>query len=208
MNGVRDPRVDAYLAAAPDFARPILVRIRVAFHAGCPGLVETIKWGMPSFEYRGILGGMAAFKRHVALGFWKSRLMKDFERVFGSPGRASGMGARIESLKDLPPKSILVALVKEARRLNEEGIKESKPAKPSRSVRVIVPAALKSALARHPQARAAFAALAPSHRREYAEWIAEAKRPETRTRRIATALEWLAEGKRRNWKYERSPEAS
>lgn len=203
MSGVRSPAVDAYVARAPEFARPILEQIRAAFHAGCPELEEKIKWGAPSFEYLGLLGGMAAFKRHVAFGFWKSRLMKDFEDTFGRAAGASMMRARVESQADLPSRRVLVAMVKEAKRLNQEGVKEPKLARPKGSIRVVVPADLRAALARRPQARAFFVGLPPSHRREYVAWITEAKRPETRAKRIATTLEWLAAGKRRNWKYER-----
>ena len=203
MSGVRSPAVDAYVARAPEFARPILEQIRAAFHAGCPELEEKIKWGVPSFEYLGLLGGMAAFKRHVAFGFWKSRLMKDFEVTFGRAAGASLMRARVESLADLPSRRVLVAMVEEAKRLNQEGVKEPRLARPKGSSRVVVPTDLRAALARRPQARAFFKGLAPSHRREYVAWIAEAKRPETRAKRIATTLEWLAAGKRRNWKYER-----
>jgi uncharacterized protein YdeI (YjbR/CyaY-like superfamily) len=201
--GKRSPEIDAYVAEAPEFARPILKKLRTAFHAGCPGLEERLKWGMPSFEYKGLLGGMAAFKRHVAFGFWKSRLMADFEKTFGRDPAASGMRARVESLADLPSKDVLVAFVREARRLNDEGIKEPKLARPKRSARVTVPAALEAALAKNARARATFEGLPPSHKREYVEWITEAKREETRTRRIATTVTWLREGKTRNWKYDR-----
>lgn len=203
MPVARHPRVDAYIAQAPAFARPILARLRDAFHAGCPGLEERIKWGVPSFEYEGMLGGMAAFKQHVAFGFWKSRLMAGFEKTFGRPGRASAMGARVESLEDLPPQRVLVAFVREARRLNLVGAREPKLARPRRRIRVSVPADLKEALARRPAAHTFFAGLAPSHRRDYVEWITAAKAPATRARRLATAVAWLAAGKRRNWKYER-----
>lgn len=198
----RNPAVDAFIAGAPAYARPIFTRVRAAFHAGCPQLEERIKWGVPSFEYKGMLGGMAVFKRHVSFGFWKSRLMADFEKTFGRPGRASAMGARVESVRDLPAKGVLVAFVKEARRLNDEGIKEPKRARPQRSPRVAVPADLKAALARNARAGAAFAAFSPSHKREYVEWITEAKRPATRAKRLATTLSWLAAGKHRNWRYE------
>lgn len=203
MSGVRSPAVDAYVAQAPEFARPILEKIRAAFHAGCPELEERIKWGVPSFEYKGLLGGMAAFKRHVAFGFWKSRLMKDFEATFGRAAGASVMRARVESPKDLPPRKVLVTMVKAAKRLNDEGIKEPKLARVQSRIRVSVPADLKAALAKAPRARAFYEGLAPSHRRDYVEWITAAKRPETRARRVVTTLEWLESGKRRNWKYER-----
>jgi uncharacterized protein YdeI (YjbR/CyaY-like superfamily) len=198
----RTPEIDGYIARAPEYARPILTRLREAFHAGCPELEERLKWGMPSFEYKGLLGGMAAFKKHVTFGFWKSRLMEDFHRVFTGEPRASMMGARVESLAELPPKKVLVSYVKEAKRLNDEGVKEPKRARPKRTIRVAVPADLKAALARNAKAKAIFETFAPSHKRDYVEWLTEAKQAETRARRLRTALEWIAEGKRRNWKYE------
>ncbi|HEX6852972.1 MAG TPA: YdeI/OmpD-associated family protein [Candidatus Polarisedimenticolaceae bacterium] len=201
--GTRTPEIDAYIAKAPEFARPILERIRAAFHAGCPAIEERIKWGVPSFEYRGMLGGMAAFKHHVTFGFWKSRLMEDFDRLFARGPRSSPMGVRVTSLADLPAKKVLVAYVKEARRLNDEGVKEPRRASPKRAVRVVVPPDLTAALAKDAKARATFEGFSPSHRREYIEWITEAKRDETRRRRLETTLAWLAEGRHRNWKYER-----
>ncbi len=198
----RSPEVDAYIEQAPEFARPILERLRAAFHAGCPEIEERLKWGMPSFEYKGLLGGMAAFRKHVTYGFWKSRLIEDFERTVGASPRASVMAARLESPADLPPKQKLVALVREAKRLNDEGIKEPKLARPKRGTPLVVPADLKAALGKHAEARATFEGFPPSHRREYVEWITEAKRPETRLRRLDTALAWLGQGKTRNWKYE------
>jgi uncharacterized protein YdeI (YjbR/CyaY-like superfamily) len=202
MKSRSNPEVDAFIAAAPDYARPILTKIRAAFHAGCPEIEERIKWGMPSFEYKGILGGMAVFKNHVSFGFWKSRLMPDFEKTFSRPGRASAMGAHVESLADLPPQGVLVDFVKEAKRLNDEAVKDPKRAKQLRSPRVAVPADFRAALAKSAKARTHFAAFAPSHRREYVKWITEAKRPETRARRLATAIVWLAQSKTRNWKYQ------
>jgi uncharacterized protein YdeI (YjbR/CyaY-like superfamily) len=199
----RTAAVDAYIAKAPEFARPILEKIRDAFHAGCPGIEERIKWGVPSFEYEGMLGGMAAFKRHVTFGFWKSRLMADPERLFARGPRASAMGVRVESLADLPAKRVLVAYVKEAKRLNDEGLKAPRLSGTRKPVRGVVPPDLKGALAKSARARATFEKLSPSHRREYVEWLTEAKREETRRKRLETTLAWLAEGKHRNWKYER-----
>ncbi len=198
----RSNEVDVYIRKAPEFARPILEKIREAFHAGCPGLEERIKWGVPSFEYKGMLGGMAAFRRHVSFGFWKARLMADPEELFRGAPRASPMGVRVNTLADLPRKKVLVAYVKEARRLNEAGIKEPKLARPKRSARVEVLTELVEALDRNPAARRTFDAFPPSCKREYVEWILEAKREETRAKRLATTIEWLAQGKRRNWKYE------
>jgi uncharacterized protein YdeI (YjbR/CyaY-like superfamily) len=200
--GQRDPRVDAYIEGAADFARPILVKLREAVHAGCPDVEERIKWGMPSFEYKGMLAGMVAFKATVGFGFWKSRLIPGFEETFGAEGAASGMRAKFASVKDLPPKKVLVAFVKEAKRLNDEGIAEPKEATKKKPIEV--PADLAAALAKSAAAKKTFAAFSPSHRREYVEWIVEAKREETRAKRIAQAVEWMAEGKSRNWKYQKS----
>lgn len=203
MKTSRSPEVDAYIAKAPEFARPILRKIREAFHAGCPEIEERIKWGVPSFEHKGMLGGMAAFKKHVTFGFWKSRLMEDFDKIFTGKPRASMMGARVESVADLPPKTTLVAYVREAKRLNEKGVKEPKLAKPKGTIRVTVPADLKAALVKNAAARKSFEGFPPGARRDYVEWLTEAKREETRKKRLVTAIEWLAQGKRRNWKYER-----
>ena len=201
--GQRTREVDAFIAKQPEYARPILAKIRDAFYDGCPGIEEKIKWGYPSFEYKGMLGGMASFKKHVTFGFWKSRLMDDFDKLFQRGPRSSPMGARVESLKDLPSKKVLVAYVKEAKRLNDEGLKEPKRAAPKRSPKVDVPADLKALLAKNAKARATFEGFSPSHKREYVEWIVEAKRDATRSKRLKTTLEWLVEGKHRMWKYER-----
>ena len=197
------PEVDAYIARSAGFAQPILSRIREAFHAGCPTLEERLKWGVPSFEHKGLLGGMAAFKKHVAFGFWKSRLMKGFSERFAAAPRASFMAGRVESLVDLPPRRVLVAFVKEAVRLNEAGVKEPRPSRPVRPARISVPRDLTLALAANARARDTFDAFPPSARRDYVEWISEAKAEATRSRRLETTVLWLAEGKRRNWKYER-----
>lgn len=191
--GTRTAAVDAYIARSAAFARPILERVRDAFHAGAPEVVETIKWGAPHFDYKGPLGSMAAFREHVRWGFWKSKLIE------GAPGMSDG---KLRTASELPPSKVMVAFVREAARLNEEGIKlPRRPRKAAAPVRV--PPDLERALAGKKKAREAFESMPPSHRREYVEWITEAKKEETRARRIATALEWLAEGKSRNWKYER-----
>jgi hypothetical protein len=193
-----DPRVDAYIANAADFARPILVEIRARVHAACPRVEETIKWGMPSFVHAGgILCGMAAFKRHVSFGYWKHALvMGDAER--------DGMGSygKLASLRDLPPKARMQADLKKAMKLNEDGVKPERR-KPVPRAAIEAPGDFLAALGKHKAAKAAFDGFAPGHRREYIEWIVEAKREETRAKRLAQAVEWMAEGKRRHWKYER-----
>jgi uncharacterized protein YdeI (YjbR/CyaY-like superfamily) len=199
--GKRSAEVDKYIAKAAPFARPILEKIREAFHAASPAVEETMKWSTPHFEKDGVLGSMAAFKQHVSWGFWKARLMKDPEGLIQPMGESGSMGAlKLKDVSDLPSKKSMVAYVREAIRLNEEGITLPRPSrKPLAAPKV--PPALKAALARSPKARATFEAFPPSHQREYIEWISEAKQEATRERRLATAIEWLSEGKPRNWKY-------
>lgn len=197
--GKRDPRVDAYIAKSAEFARPILEHLRKVVHEGCPEAEETLKWGMPTFLHEGILCHMAAFKAHCAFGFHKSALL--FE---DTPKQKEAMGnmGRITGLADLPPKKELVRLVKAARKLNVEGVAAPRT-KTAPKPPVEMPADLAAALASNAKARATFEGFPPSHRREYVEWIVEAKQEATRQRRLAQAVEWMAEGKSRNWKYER-----
>ena len=193
-----DPRVDADVAAAAPFAQPILKHLRAAVHAGCPEVVETIKWNVPSFEYKGPLGGMAAFKRHVMFGFWKHQLMA--ELIPEGEHRAFGRFGRIESIQSAPSRRELVKLVKFARNLNDDDVKVPRTKSAPKPLPK-TPPALMAALKKHPRALATFKAFPPSHKREYIEWIADAKGDDTRTSRLAQAVQWIAEGKSRNWKY-------
>jgi uncharacterized protein YdeI (YjbR/CyaY-like superfamily) len=200
--GKRDSRVDDYIEKAKPFAQPILRHIRAIVHAACPKTEETLKWSMPTFMYEGeMLCGMAAFKEHAVLGFWKASLILDKQ------GRkleddAMGQFGCITTVKDLPTKAELTGYIKKAMELNEQGIKvkRAKAATPKAPPRV--PAELAAALKKNRKAAATFEAFPPSCRREYVEWITEAKQEATRQKRLATTIEWLAEGKRRNWKYE------
>ena len=197
------PEVDRYIEKAAEFAQPILRRLRKAFHAAHPDVTEAMKWGHPFFEYKGVLGNMAAFKQHVGWGFWKAGLMADPHGLLKPPGEHTAMGgARLASVDDLPPDDVLIAYVREAIRLNEENVKPVRPKKAPKP-EAAVPDDLAAALASTPAARAAFDAFPPSHRREYIDWITEAKQPATRAKRIAQTVEWVTEGKSRNWKYER-----
>lgn len=202
--GKHDARVDAYIARSADFAKPILEHIRLLVHTACPDVEETMKWSFPHFDYNGMMCNMAAFKKHCAFGFWKAGAMKDPDNILTATGaEAMGHLGRITGLSDLPSDKIMIKYIKEAARLNDEGIaiQRNKPGskKPPKT-----PSDLAAALKKNARARATFEAFSPSHRREYIEWIEEAKRPETRAKRIATTLKWLAEGKSRNWKYERT----
>ncbi len=198
----KDPRVDAYLAKAAPFARPILAKLRAAVHAAVPDVEETLKWSMPSFVTNGrILCGMAAFKEHATFGFWH----KGMTTVLGNwgaarEGEAMGRFGRLTSEKDLPPAKTLRAWLLKAAELNASDEPARAPAR--RKPPVEVPADLAAALKRNAKAKKTFDAFPPGHRRDYVEWITEAKRAETRARRLATAIEWMSEGKARNWKYQ------
>ena len=198
----RDPRVDAYVAAAADFARPILAHLRAAVHAACPEVEESIKWGFPCFSHRGLLCSMAAHAAHCSFGYWKGALVLGED---GAKDGAMGSYGRLTSLADLPPDDVLAAHLREAVRLNEAGVKA--PARRAAAPRVPAPTEapddLAAALASSAAARATFDGFSPSKRRDYVAWITEAKTAPTRARRVAQAVEWLAEGKSRNWKYER-----
>ncbi|MDB4899607.1 MAG: hypothetical protein JWN53_1415 [Gemmatimonadetes bacterium] len=199
--GTRDPRVDAYIAKSADFAKPILTHLRDVVHAACPECEETLKWSSPAFMYHGMLCGFAAFKEHVAFNFWKGRLIPGLAPNSNNGGEAMGHFGRITSVKDLPSRKVLTGYIKEAMRLNEEGITVPRAKRTSKG-EPEVPTALAAALTKNRKAKTTFEKFSPSHRREYIEWIDEAKREETKAKRVAQAMEWMAEGKARNWKYE------
>ena len=193
-----DPRIDAYIDRQADFAKPILRHLREVMHAACPDGEEGMKWSSPHFLYKGqLLAGMAAFKQHATFGFWKGSLVvgKDQEQM-------SGMGqfGKLTSLADLPPRAELEALVKKAMQLTDEGVKA--PRDKHRKPPFSVPQDLRAAIDAVPAAAATFDGFPPSCQREYVDWVTEAKRDETRSKRLAQTVEWLAEGKKRNWKYE------
>ena len=201
--GKKDARVDAYIAKSPDFAKPILTYLRDVVHEGCPELVETMKWNTPTFDHHGIVCSMAAFRRHCVFGFWKAPLLTlDGKPLVTKMESGAGQFGKLISVRDLLARSKLRKLVKDAARLNESGV-ALKRAPRAAARPVEVPVDLTRALHKNTKARAVFAAFPPSHKREYVEWIAEAKTPETRQRRLQTAVEWMSEGKPRNWKYMR-----
>jgi uncharacterized protein YdeI (YjbR/CyaY-like superfamily) len=198
--GARDPRVDAYIDKAAEFARPILTHLRETVHAAVPDVVEEMKWSFPHFTYKGMLCSMAAFKQHAMFGFWKAPL------VLGDKAKTGdGMGhlGRITSTADLPSKKELTAYIRKAAALNDEGIKVARTRKNPASARPVrVPPDLAAALKRNKKAQATFENFPPSHRKEYIEWIIGAKTDETRSRRLKSAVAQMAEGKSQNWKYE------
>ena len=195
-----DPRIDAYIARQADFAKPILETLRKTVHDTCPDVEETLKWGAPTFLHRGaILAMMAAFKHHASFGYWKHA------QVMGDTVAREGMGSygKMASPKDLPPKKTLIADIKRAMQLNRDKVKtpaarKTATPKPPPQMSQELLAALK----KNARARKTFDGFPPSAQRDYIDWIVEAKRDDTRAKRLAQTIEWLAEGKRRNWKYE------
>jgi uncharacterized protein YdeI (YjbR/CyaY-like superfamily) len=197
-----DERVDAYIAKSAPFAQEILRHIRKVVHETSPLISETMKWSFPHFIYKETICSMASFKSHCAFGFWKASLMKDPYQLFVDKESAMGQMGRIEHLKDLPSDKILAEYILEALYLNETGIRIKK-APTSAKAEIEIPIVFSTALDKNLKAKQCFEAFSASHRREYLEWITEAKTETTQLKRIETTIEWLNEGKSRHWKYQR-----
>ena len=198
----KDKRIDDYISKSADFAKPILKHIRELVHKACPDVEETMKWSFPHFDYLGeMMCSVAAFKQHCAFGFWKAKLMKDSKLMEKAQSEeAMGHMGRITTLKDLPSDKKMIAYIKEAMKLNEDGIKVAKP-KPVKTKELPVPDYFLTALKKNKKAFTHFENFPPGQRKEYILWITEAKQEATRDKRMAQAVEWIAEGKVRNWKY-------
>lgn len=202
--GKSDKRIDAYIGKSADFAKPVLEYIRETVHKACPDIEETIKWGFPHFDYKGMLCSMAAFKAHCALGFWKVSLMKDEKKLFEkSPGSPMGAFGKITSVKDLPSENILIKYIKEAVKLNDDDVKLPSRERKSEKNELEVPDYFMKALKKNKSAFRTFENFRPSHKKEYIQWVTGAKTEETRLRRLETAIEWMSEGKSQNWRYEK-----
>ena len=202
----RDARVDAYIGKARPFAQPVLIHIRELMHKAAPDLNETVKWGMPFFELNGvILGNMAAFKEHCSLGLWGPEMAAILGNDGAKSNEAMGTFGRIASVKDLPAEKVLLGYFKQAAGFVTSGERTtSLVRKPKKAVKAPpeVPAELAAALKKNKLAAKVFEGFSPSCKREYVDWVAEAKRDETKQKRVTQAVEWMAEGKSRNWKYE------
>jgi uncharacterized protein YdeI (YjbR/CyaY-like superfamily) len=199
--GKRSADVDAYIRRAQPFARAILRKLRTLFHRAGPHLDEQLKWGAPTFVHKGIVGGMAAFKQHVGWGLWKAKLLKDAAGAIQDKSGSIMGGGKLTSAKELPPDRVMVDLIKQAVVLNERGAKT--PGRGSQAKRAAprTPPDLTAALKKNAKAAATYAAFTPSCKREYVEWITEARQDATRQRRLTQAIQWMAQGKSRNWKY-------
>ncbi|MCO5945651.1 YdeI/OmpD-associated family protein [Mucilaginibacter flavidus] len=199
-----DARVDAYIAKAAPFAKPILEHIREVVHKASPLITETVKWGMPFFDYKGPVCMMASFKQHLGFGFWKSSRLNDPEGYLqGSDEEAAaGSFGRIEKMEDLPPDEAMIGFILQVIALNESGIKEPKKAAPAKA-ELPIPDDFNQMLSSNTTALGYFVDFSPSKKREYLEWFAEAKSDDTRQKRMEQALEWISEGKSRHWKYQK-----
>jgi uncharacterized protein YdeI (YjbR/CyaY-like superfamily) len=193
-----NPVTDAYIENAQDFAKPILRHLREIIHEACPDVVETIKWGMPHFEYKGVICSMAAFKEHVAFGFWKEDLIPGMKQYIKEK-EAMGSWGRITSLKGLPPDRDIKKFIKVAMELNEKGVKVEK--KVSKAKPLSMPDYFANALSNNKKAHEVFEQFSQSNKNEYITWLTDAKTDETREKRLQTAIEWISEGKPRMWKY-------
>jgi uncharacterized protein YdeI (YjbR/CyaY-like superfamily) len=194
-----DPRVDAYIKKAKPFAQPILTHLREVVHRAVPGVEETMKWSTPHFDYKGMFCGIAAFKEHVGFGFWKAALLADHLPGPGGPS-AAGQFGKIASMQDLPSDRDLTRILKIAKKLNDDEVK-APPMRKGPRPELKAPADLLAGIAKNKKARATFDNFPPGQRREYIAWVIEARQAATRAKRIETAVEWMAEGKIRNWKY-------
>ncbi|MFA6127214.1 MAG: YdeI/OmpD-associated family protein [Bacteroidales bacterium] len=197
-----DPRIDTYINKAAPFAQPVLRHIRRLVHKACPEVEETIKWGFPHFDYKGVMISMASFKAHCTLNFWKAGLIDGIRQV-NEEDSAMGQFGRITSINDLPDDETLLGYMREAKRLNDEGIKLPQKPKEQSVKELTIPDCLVEALKENPLAADTWDKFAYSHKKEYVSWINDAKTEATRANRLATAIEWMAEGKPQNWKYAR-----
>jgi uncharacterized protein YdeI (YjbR/CyaY-like superfamily) len=197
--GKKDPRVDAYISRSADFAKPVLTRIRDLVHSGCPDVEETLKWGFPHFIHKGILCSMAAFKSHCAFGFWKASLIPSVKNE-GKSREAMGQLGRITSISDLPKEKMFLRNIQEAVKLNDAGIKTA-PKVQRKKKDLEIPEYLAVAIVKNKKALAAFERFSYTNKKEYVDWVTQAKTENTRKKRLETAVKWMSQGKIRNWKY-------
>lgn len=195
-----NPKFDEYIAKAPAYAQPIIEHLRELIHRAEPQVTEVIKWGHPCFDFQGPAVSMAAFKQHIGVNFWKRALMDDPAGIFKIDDGTAGNLGKISSQGDLPSDEVLLAYFHNAFELNRQGVKTERKAKAPKA-ELEVPDYLIEAFKTHTKALAYFEQFSPSAKREYLEWLIDAKSEATRTKRLETMMEWVSEGKTRNWKY-------
>tara|TARA_Y100001935_G_C17097700_1_gene404391 strand:- start:113 stop:727 length:615 start_codon:yes stop_codon:yes gene_type:complete len=196
-----DPRIDKYIDKSADFAKPILIHLRNLIHEVCPDVKETLKWSFPHFEHKGIICSITSFKQHCAFSFWKAALMEDPSGILRKGGSiAMGQFGKITKLSDLPKDEIIKELILQAIELNEKGIKL--PVKTNTEKKELeIPEYFLESITSNPKAAETFENFSYTNKKEYVEWVTEAKTEKTRLKRLNTAIEWMSEGKVRNWKY-------
>jgi len=195
----KNPAVDAYINKSKPFAKPILKHLRKIIHKACPKVTEDIKWGAPFYLYQDrILCATMAFKAHCAIVFWKSALIRK-EMGQKAVGDLKSL-RRISLLEELPSERELLAYIKLAMHFNEPSTKL--PPREKRSDPLKIPRELTYALRANPKAFKNFNSFTPSKKKDYIFWITGAKTEETRERRLEISVDWISEGKSRNWKYE------
>jgi uncharacterized protein YdeI (YjbR/CyaY-like superfamily) len=195
-------QVDQYIIRSAPFAIPILEHLRILIHHADARIVETIKWGMPFFDFKGSVCHIAAFKHHCAFGFWKGSLIEDEFNIFEKNTSNMGMLGKIKSLADLPDDEILIAYIQQAIQLNEDGVKL--PTKPKLTPQeLIIPQYFIDALQEDSLAMKVFQNFSASNKKDYVLWLEEAKTESTRQKRLETSIEWISEGKSRMWKYKK-----
>jgi len=200
--GKRDDRVDLYITKSADFAKPILNHLRRLVHSGCPEVEETIKWGFPHFVYNGLLCSMASFKHHCAFVLWKASAMSDSRKLLSKVGKtAMGNFGRLKSVNNLPSDKTIIGYIKEAAWLNDEGVKVHSRSKTVEKKLLKVPQYFKKALGKNRKALQMFEGFSYTNKKDYIDWLVEAKTEETRDKRLVNSIAWLSKGKTRNWKY-------
>jgi uncharacterized protein YdeI (YjbR/CyaY-like superfamily) len=201
--GKKDKRIDVYIMNSAAFAQPIMNHLRELVHSACPDVEETMKWSFPHFEYSGeILCSMASFKKHCAFGFWKASIMPDPQKLLQLVGKTSmGSLGQLTDISDLPSDKILKEYIKTAAKLNKEGIKVAARTKTGEKKELEIPEYFQKALNKNKMAKKTFEDFSQTNKRDYVEWVTEAKTEDTRNNRLETSIEWLSEGKIRNWKY-------
>jgi uncharacterized protein YdeI (YjbR/CyaY-like superfamily) len=199
--GKKIEKIDGYIENSADFAKPILNHLRELIHTACPDVEEKWKWSFPNFDYKGPFCNMAGFKQHCSFGFWKASLMRDEHKILNAGNEAMGQMGRLKSLEDLPPDDVMIAYIKEAKELNDKGIKRPSKPKSTEKKELVIPEYLTTALEENAQAQETFESFSYSHKKEYVEWITEAKTEETRNKRLEKTIEQMSAGKSRHWKY-------
>lgn len=189
--------ITAYIEKATPEFKEVMIALRSVLNNPNFDIKEDWKWGAPNFNNEGMICWLAHFRNHVGMNFFKGTLIKDKYNLFTHYREEKGnRQLKFSDINQIIPEQIEY-YIEEAIKLNQENIKVVK-----KEIDTSLPLDLETELNNNPKAKMFFESLAPSYKRDYIEWIEEAKREATRTKRLATTMEWLSEGKKKNWKYE------